>query len=108
MKKKLIPLRDILEDLFKKNTAFSDIYFLYCLKKSWLSLTGEEITKVSCPIRFKNKELTIALPSSSHLQEMHFIKETLKRKINHSFPHIKVAKILLQVQTSAKLYADPV
>lgn len=100
MKKKLIPLRDILEELFKKNPVFSDIYFLYCLKKSWLSLTGEEITKASYPLRFKNKELTIALPSSSHLQEMHFVKEALRKKINSSFPHIKVAKILLQVKTT--------
>ena len=99
MKKKLIPLRDILEELFKKNPVFSDIYFLYCLKKSWFLLAGEEITKASYPIRFKNKELTIALPSSSHLQEMHFIKEPLRRKINHSFPYMKVAKILLQVKT---------
>lgn len=108
MKKKLIPLKDILEELFKKNPVFSDIYFLHCLKKSWFSLAGEEITKVSYPLRFKNKELTIALPSSSHLQEMHFIKETLRRKINHSFPHMKVGKILLQVKTSAKPYTDPV
>ena len=98
MKKRLIPLRNIVEELFKKNPAFSDIYFLYCLKKSWPTLTGEEITKVGRPLCFKNQELTIALPSSSHLQEMHFIKETLRKKINHFFPHIKVAKIRLQVK----------
>ena len=99
MKKNLSPLRDVLEELFqKKSSVFSDIYFLYCLKKSWQDLAGEEIAKTGTPLCFKKRELTIGLPSSSHLHEMHFVKEILREKINRKFPHIKLAKIHLQVQ----------
>ena len=98
-KNKLTCLSDILEELFKtKASVFSDIYFLYCLKKSWTKLAGGEIAKTGAPGSFKNQELTLILPSSSHLQEMHFIKEALRKKINSTFPHIKVKKILLSVR----------
>ena len=99
MKKRLTSLSDILEGLFKKKTSvFSDIYFLYCLKQAWPELAGGEIAKTGRPLSFKNQELIIALPSSSHLHEMHFVKEALRKKINAFFPHIKIKKILLQVK----------
>lgn len=100
-KGRLIHLSDILEELFKtKASIFSDIYFLYCLKKSWAELAGREIARTGTPVSFKNRELTLALPSSSHLQEMHFVREALRNKINSAFPHAKVEKILLSVGDS--------
>ena len=99
MKNTLSPLRDVLEELFKKKSSlFSDIYFLHCLKKDWQELAGEEIAKTGTPLCLKKGELTIGLPSSSHLHEMHFVKETLRKKINRKFPHIKLVKIHLQVK----------
>ncbi len=101
MKKSLSSVASILENLFKKPTSpLSEGYFLCQLSQVWEELAGEEIAKVAQPIRFKNHKLTIALPSSSHIQEMHFIKETLRQKINQSFPEKRVKRIYLQVKNS--------
>lgn len=103
MKNPLVSLSSVLEDLFKsKNSVFSEIYFLYQLNESWYQLAGEEISKMATPVQFKNNELTLNMPDSTHLQEMHFAKELLKKKINKNFPKRKVQKIRLRVQKSSQ------
>ena len=98
MKSPLIPLFSVLENLFKKKSSpFSEIYFLFQLRRDWKQLTGEEISKLATPVQFKNQELILALPDSTHLQEMHFAKETLRKKINSRFPERKIQKIVLKV-----------
>ena len=99
MKRPLFPVASILEELFKKpKSPLSEGYFLCQLHQAWGELAGEEIAKIAQPIRFKNNQLTIALPSSSHIQEMHYVKETLRQKINASFPDKKIKSIYFQVK----------
>lgn len=99
MKPSLIPLSSILENLFKKKSSpFSEIYFLSQLHKHWKHLAGEEIAKFAFPAHFKNQELILSLPDSTHLQEMHFAKEALRKKINKQFPEKKIKKIILKVK----------
>ena len=99
MKAPLVSLSSVLENLFKKKRSpFSEIYFLFQLSQKWKQLAGEEIAKAAFPVQFKNQELILALPDSTHLQEMHFAKETLKKKINKQFPEKKIQKIILRVK----------
>ena len=97
-KKKLIPLSDAIESLFtKKSSPFLEIYFLFQLKKSWKELAGEEISQKAEPLYFRKQTLFLKLPDSTHIQEMHFVKETLKDKINQKFSDYKVQKIFFKI-----------
>ena len=99
MKQPLVSISSVLESLFKKKQShFSEIYFLFQLNRSWRELAGEEIAKYAFPIQFKNKNLILSLPDSTHLQEMHFAKEALRQKINKQFPDRSVQKVILRVK----------
>lgn len=99
MKPSLVPLSSVLEKLFKKNRSpLSEIYFLFQLGRGWKELAGEEIASFAWPVQFKNQELILAMPDSTHLQEMHFAKEPLRKKINCRFPEKKIQKIILKVK----------
>ncbi|MCY4320797.1 MAG: DUF721 domain-containing protein [Bdellovibrionaceae bacterium] len=102
MKKSLVSISSVLEDLFKKKSShFSEIYFLLQLKQIWNQIVGNQISKWAIPSQFKNKNLYLNLPDSTHLQEMHFAKETLKDKINSRFPSVKINKIILTVKNKS-------
>ena len=109
MKTSLSSLSSILEKLFKKDKSpFSEIYFLFQLRLKWKQLAGEEIAKSAKPLQFKNQELILALPDSTHLQEMHFAKEFLRKKINKRFPEKNIQKISLRVKKSFKNNKDDI
>ena len=92
-----LPLSEIILGLFKKKgSLFSDAYFLFRLSQQWKELAGEEISKCAEPVQFKNQALVLALPDSSHLQEIHFFKEILRKKINRRFPDKNIQKIILK------------
>ena len=97
MKKKLIAISSVIEELFsKKSSQFSEIYFLSQLNQSWKKLSGGEISQQAKPIQFKKQILFLQVPDSTYIQEMHFVKEALKNKINQKFPEYKVKKIILK------------
>ena len=99
MKAPLVSLSSVLEGLFKKQKSiFSEIYFLFQLRQNWQQLVGGEISRFAFPVQFKNQELVLVLPDSTHLQEMHFAKDTLRKKINNQFPEKKIQKIILRVK----------
>jgi len=96
-KKPLQALSTVIEALFtEKSSKFLELYFLFQLRQSWRKMAGEEIFQRAKPIRFKNQTLFLKLPDSTHIQEIHFVKESLKKKINSHFPEYKVEKILFQ------------
>ncbi len=99
MKAPLIPLSAVLENLFKDSkSVFSEIYFLFQLRQNWRHLAGEEIAGAASPVQFKNQELILALSDSASLQDIHFAREALKKKINRHFPDRKIQKIVLRVE----------
>ncbi|MCZ0931767.1 MAG: DUF721 domain-containing protein [Oligoflexia bacterium] len=105
MKKSLVSLSSVLENLFKKKSShFSEIYFLFQLKQVWNQIVGNKISKLAVPNQFKNNNLFLNLPDSTHLQEMHFAKEALREKINKRFPSAKIKKIILTVKNSSQSY----
>ena len=90
-------LSDIVEGLFtEKSSQFLEIYFLFQLRQAWTKIAGEEISQKAKPIKFKNQTLFLRLPDSTHIQEIHFVKEALKNKINQHFPDYKIQKILFK------------
>jgi len=94
-------LSSVLESLFKKQrSVFSEIYFLFQLRQNWQKLVGEEISKFALPVQFKNQVLVLALPDSTHLQEMHFVKDILRTKINRQFPEKKIQRVALRIKKS--------
>ena len=99
MKNSLVSISHVLESLFKKKKSpLSEIYFLLQLRQNWTQLAGEEIAKYAFPVQCKNQALILAMPDSVHLQEMHFAKEILRKKINNQFPEKKIQKIILKVK----------
>lgn len=103
MKRQLKPISSILEEIFKrKKSPLAEGYFLCQLNQAWPQLAGNEISKIAQPIAFKNHQLIISLPSSSHIQDMHFVKETLRAKINKHFPDKKVNRIQFQIRKYQK------
>ena len=97
MKSPLVSLSSVLEDMFvKKQSAFSEIYFIFQLRRQWKSLAGTEIARQAVPVGFKNQQLFLALPNASCRQEMHFAREPLRKKINKVFPERKIQKIILR------------
>ena len=99
MKKSLVSISSVLENLFKKKSShFSEIYFLFQLKQVWSQIVGNKISELAVPSQFKNNTLFLNLPDSTHLQEMYFAKETLREKINVRFPSAKIKKIVLTVK----------
>ena len=95
----LISLSLVIENLFVKDSSpFSEIYFLSRLNKIWKELAGEEIAKSASPAQYRNQELILTLPDATHIQEMHFAKELLRKKINKQFPKRKVQKIILKIK----------
>ena len=102
MKKPLISVSSALESLFKKkDSPLSEVYFLFQLKRNWSHIAGNKISEIAVPSQFKNNNLSLNLPDSAHLQEMHFAKETLREKINQHFPTAKINKITLKTKSSS-------
>ena len=100
MRKPLVSISSVLENLFKKKSShFSEIYFLFQLKQNWIQIVGNKISQTAIPTKFKNNNLFLNLPDSTHLQEMQFAKESLKEKINKRFPSAKIQKITLTVKS---------
>ena len=102
----------LLEELFKKkDSPLSEGYFLCQLIRVWKQLAGSSFADVAKPIQFSRHELTLALPSSAHIQEIQFAKETLRKKINEHFPNQKVNRIKLKIKNSdfiEKKWADKI
>lgn len=97
-------ISEVLENLFKKKKSpLSSGYFICQLVRFWEEIAGAEIANTGYPVQFKDGELTIALPSSSHLHEMHFVKEALRSKINKKFPEREVKKIILKVGNKSSI-----
>ena len=65
---------------FQKNSLALCLY----LAQNWTVILGEELSKVLRPVRYKNHCLWIQLPSSCHIQEMNFQKQSVISKINHT------------------------
>ena len=90
-------LSAVVEGLFtEKSSQFLEIYFLFQVRRAWAKIAGEEISQRAKPIKFKNHILFLKLPDSTHVQEIHFVKESLKNKINRHFPEYKVKKLLFK------------
>ena len=98
-KRRLTPVSEALKDIFQNpSSSLSGGYFLCRLIYSWKDIAGESIAKAGRPVQFKKHELTIAVPSSCHLQELQFVKEPLRQKINLRFPDREVKSIRLKIQ----------
>ena len=90
-------LSTVVEGLFtEKSSQFLEIYFLFQVRQAWTKIAGEEISQRAKPIKFENQILFLKLPDSTHIQEIHFVKEILKNKINRHFPEYKVEKLLFE------------
>ena len=97
----LSTLKDVMQGLLRRSSPFSDLYFLWRLKEEWPSLAGSEIAQSARPCGFKNQALILGADSSGQLQDLHFVKEALRQKINRRFPRPGVKKIILRAALPA-------
>lgn len=94
-----MPAGEIISALFRrKGSPLAEGHFLSELNRVWEDLAGEAIASAGRPVRFKSRRLFVALPSSACIQDMYFIEEPLRQKINSRFPDKKIKKIVFQLK----------
>lgn len=79
----LTDLSSVLQTLLANGKSpLSDQFIKFKLVKSWKKIVGETAAEASLPVSLKFSRLVIWVKSSTRLQEMRFMEEDLKHRIN--------------------------
>jgi hypothetical protein len=79
----LTDLSSVLQSLLANGKSpLSDQFLKFKLVKSWKKIVGATAAEASLPVSLKFSRLVIWVKSSTRLQEMRFMEEELKRRIN--------------------------
>lgn len=91
-KETLVPLRDIIASLFSDsklpfNPDDARIW------KEWEGAVGTAIAKNAQPLWIKNRKLRVKVSNPIWLQELGFVEETIKKKLNERLGRQAVERI---------------
>lgn len=79
----LTDLSSVLQSLLANGKSpLSDQFLKFKLVKSWKKIVGPTAAEASLPVSLKFSRLVIWVKSSTRLQEMRFMEEDLKHRIN--------------------------
>lgn len=79
----LTDLSSVLQSLLADGKSpLSDQFLKFKLVKSWKKIVGPTAAEASLPVSLRFSRLVIWVKSSTRLQEMRFMEEDLKRRIN--------------------------
>lgn len=92
----MTPLKDILDGLLSGtklpfNPADSEIWDI------WDEVVGSTISEHAQPSNIKNKKLKVNVAEPIWLQELEFVAETIKEKINKKLGRNAVDKIIFRI-----------
>jgi predicted nucleic acid-binding Zn ribbon protein len=91
-KDKLTPLKDILANLFRDaDLPFNPDDAL--IWKVWEDVVGPTIAKNAHPLWIKDRNLRVAVSDPIWLQELRFVEETMKDKLNQKIGRTAVETI---------------
>jgi predicted nucleic acid-binding Zn ribbon protein len=95
-KKPLFPAADVLQRLFENSKSpLAEGFQRWKLEGQWENVVGPTLAKHSRPVRFDRGTLIIEVANSVWMNEVRFLLEEIKYKINHHMGKIWVDKIVL-------------
>ena len=104
-KDKLTSLKDILADIFKDSKLpFNPDDAL--IWKVWDDAVGPAISKNAHPLWIKERTLRVAVSDPIWLQELRFVEETMRGKVNQKLGRIAVEKIEFRLGSRQKIPPD--
>lgn len=79
----LTDMSSVLQSLLANGKSpLSDQFLKFKLVKSWKKIVGSTAAEASLPVSLRFSRLIIWVKSSTRLQEMRFMEEDLKRRVN--------------------------
>ena len=79
------------------NLRISEGMRLYRLWDLWPGIVGESLAEHARPARWQGRNLVVRVEHSAWMQELSFLKHTLKEKIDEAFPEAKVRGIRFEI-----------
>ncbi len=90
----LTDLSSVLQTILANGKSpLSDQFLKFKLVKSWKKIVGPTAAESSLPVSLKFQRLVIWVKSSTRLQEMRFMEEELKNRINQFLGKDQVQEI---------------
>jgi predicted nucleic acid-binding Zn ribbon protein len=104
-KDKLTALKDILANIFREaDLPFNPDDAL--IWKVWEDVVGPTISKKAHPLWIKDRNLRVAVSDPIWLQELRFVEETMKDKLNEKMGRTAVEKIEFRLGSKQKIPPD--
>ena len=91
-------IKDVIEDIFKTSSIPVDREDVR-IWEIWDRVVGDKIAAHSRPSKIKNGILTVKVTDSIWLQELEFMEERIREKINSELNRENVSKIKFRVGT---------
>ena len=91
-KKSFTHIKDVIGNIFSTSTLPVDFHDVE-IWKLWDSAVGEKIAEHARPSSIKKGVLVVKVSDSVWLQELEFMAETIKEKLNNSIQRQAVKKI---------------
>jgi len=105
----LTDLSSVLQSLLANGKSpLSDQFLKFKLVKSWKKIVGQTAAETSLPVSLKFSRLIVWVNSSARLQELRFMEEELKRRINRFFGSERVTEIRFTLERRRATSADEV
>lgn len=94
-KKPLLPVADVLQRLFENSKSpLADGFQRWKLESQWASVVGPTLAKHSRPINYDRGTLFIEVTNSVWLNEIRFLMEDIKFKVNQHMGKTWVQRIV--------------
>ena len=104
-KDNLTSLKHVLADIFKdSNLSFNPDDAL--IWKVWDDVVGPAISKNTHPLWIKDRNLRVAVSDPIWLQELRFVEDTMRDKINQKLGRMAVEKIEFRLGSKQKKPLD--
>jgi len=87
-------IKSILDNLFKKTKPGSENYHIF---KVWEGAVGARIARHSQPKRFRDHTLWVIVDNSIWMQQLKFLEEKIKERLNQRLGSAMVKKIRFQI-----------
>jgi predicted nucleic acid-binding Zn ribbon protein len=79
---------DVVQSLFQNGKSqLADGFIRYKMESQWESVVGPALAPHTRPFEYRDGVLTIAVGSSTWLQQLWFFKEDLKSRVNKHVGH---------------------
>jgi len=89
-------IKSILDDLFRKRKLESNLRG-YQVFGFWEDVVGVRIARHSQPKRFRDRILWVIVDNSVWMQQLKFLEERIKEKLNQAIGSPMIAKIRFQI-----------